>query len=80
MRLLGRDSTEPNPVNKEGLTPLAGAVRCGYVGTVKALLGCSGVDLKLLDRDGCSLHSLVGEGGCEDGYWVPVERTLIRIP
>ena len=33
---------------------------------MKALLGCSGVDLNLGDRDGGSLLSLIGEAGCED--------------
>ena len=65
MRLLRRDGAELNPVNK-GLTPLAGAVWCGYIGTVKTLLGRSGVDLNLGDHDGCSLLSLVGEVGCGD--------------
>lgn len=38
----------------------------GYVGTVKALLGCLGVDLNLGDRGGRSLLSPVAEAGCED--------------
>ena len=33
---------------------------------MKALLGCSGVDLNLGDREGGSLLSLIGEVGCED--------------
>lgn len=53
-------------MNNEGLTPLAGAVWCRYFGKVKALLGRSGVDLNLGDRDGSSLLSLVGEAGCGD--------------
>jgi len=35
MRLLGREDVEPNCVNDEGLTPLAGAMRCGYVELMK---------------------------------------------
>ena len=33
---------------------------------VKALIGCSSVDLNLGDCEGGSLLSLVGEAGCED--------------
>ena len=29
MRLLGGDGAELNPVDSEGLTPLAGTVQCG---------------------------------------------------
>ena len=52
---------------------------------MKALLGCSGVNLNLGDREGGSLLSLIGEVGCEDVMRMllgiaPVERTLIRIP
>ena len=60
-------------------------MRRGSVRTVKALLGCSGVNLNLGDREGGSLLSLIGEAGCEDVMRMllgtaPVERKLIRIP
>ncbi|PUU80847.1 hypothetical protein B9Z19DRAFT_957994, partial [Tuber borchii] len=71
MRLLRKNGAELNPVNDKGLTALAGAVWCGYFGTVKMLLGRSGVDLNLGDRVGCSLLSLASEAGCGD-----VLRTL----
>jgi len=52
---LRRDNVEPNRVNNEGLTPLAGVVRCGYVEPMKTKLAFPDVDLNLGDRDGCSL-------------------------
>jgi len=59
MRLLGRDDAEP--VSSGGLAPLAGVVRCRYVGAVETLLGCPGVDLPvdLRDGDGCLLRLAV---------------------
>ena len=61
MRPLGRDNVELNPVNNEGLAPLAGTAQYGYVETMKPLLGCQGVDLSLGDRDGHSILSLAAK-------------------
>jgi len=65
MRALERDDGESNGMNNEGLSPLAGAVRCGYIEPMKRQLGCPDVDLNLGDRDRCSQLSLVHEAGCE---------------
>ena len=56
MRPLGRKDAELNGGNNEGLKPLAGAVRGGYVGTVKMLQRCPGFDLNLVDGDGRLPH------------------------
>ena len=66
MRLLRGNDAELNPMDSEGLTPLAGAVQCGYVGTVKTLLGCPHVDLDFGDRDRRLLTSFVAKVGCEE--------------
>jgi len=65
MRLLEGDDVGLNPVNNEGLTPLAGTGGHEYVGMVEALLGYPGVGLGLGDRER-SLFSLVAEAGYED--------------
>jgi len=66
MRPLGRDDVEPNRLDNEGLTPLAGIVRCGHVEPTKTQLGYPDVDLNLRDRDGLDArYPLVPEAGCE---------------
>ena len=69
MGVLGGDDVELkllNPVDNECPTPLDGTLRYGYVGIVKTLLGCPGVNLNLRDGDGCPLLSLAAEAGYED--------------